>query len=88
MINIKFIVTYLLEYLDQDGVLHMCEKCRFIHIGGNPKNKIMVICFYNNPPKSTNFVVCPECSVPFPKLLRKRSIPYIETNTNSHHVTQ
>ena len=86
--SIKFVMTYLLEYLDENGVLHMCVKCRFIYVKGNPKNKIMVARFYNNPPKNTNFVVCTKCSVSLPKLLHKRSIPYIETNTNFRHVTQ
>ncbi len=50
------------EYLDVDGVLHMCKMCRFILIAGDPSNKIMITNYYSNPPDDTNFVVCPECS--------------------------
>ena len=49
------------EYLDEDGVLHMCKVCRFVHIAGDPSNKIMITNLYSNPPDNTNFVVCPEC---------------------------
>ena len=50
------------EYLDVDGVLHMCKMCRFILIAGDPSNKIMITNYFSNPPDDTNFVVCPECS--------------------------
>ena len=51
----------LQEYLDEDGVLHMCKICRFVYIAGDPTNKIMVTNIFSDPPEDTNFVVCPEC---------------------------
>jgi len=54
-------MTDIQEYLDEDDVLHMCTICRFVHIAGDPSNKIMITNYYSNPPDSTNFVVCPEC---------------------------
>ena len=53
---------HLSKYLDEDGVLHMCKVCRFVHIAGDPSNKIMITYIFDNPPDETNFVVCPECS--------------------------
>ncbi len=50
------------EYLDENGVFHMCKICRFVLIAGDPSNKIMITNFYSDPPEDTNFVVCPECS--------------------------
>ena len=50
------------QYLDEDGVLHMCKLCRFILISGDSSNKIMItnLCF--SPPDDINIVVCHECS--------------------------
>jgi hypothetical protein len=50
------------EYLDEDNILHMCEKCRSILISGDPDNRIIVTYLYTNPPEGTNFVICPDCS--------------------------
>ena len=55
------IEEYLQEYLDENGVLHMCKICRFVHIAGEPSNKIMITNLVSNPPDDINFVVCPEC---------------------------
>ena len=54
-------MTDLQEYLDEDGVLRMCKICRFIHIAGDPNNKVMITYFISDPPEETQFVVCPEC---------------------------
>ena len=54
---------HISKYLDEDGILHMCKKCRFVLVTGDPSNKIMIAkYFYSNPPEDTNFVVCLECS--------------------------
>ena len=50
------------KFLDEDGVLHMCEECRSVLIGGDPYNRLIVTYLYRNPPEDTNFVICPKCS--------------------------
>ena len=50
------------QYLDEDGVLHMCKLCRFILISGDPSKKIMITNLAYNPPDDINFVVCDKCS--------------------------
>jgi len=54
-------MTDLQEYLDEDGVLHMCKICRSVHVAGDPSNKIMITYIFRDPPEDTNFVICPEC---------------------------
>lgn len=54
-------MTDLQQYLDEDGVLHMCKICRFVHIAGNPAEKIMITYLFRDPPEDTNYVLCPEC---------------------------
>lgn len=50
-----------LHFINKDGYIHMCEKCRLVMRAHIPYSWNLVAGWYDDPPENTIYVICPDC---------------------------